>query len=65
MLSGHAILTVMSSCSQQIVIGFATGIMQATVPCYVTEVSPREIRGIMLSFFNMASEYDKFLLLTC
>jgi MFS family permease len=39
------------------VIGFATGIMQATVPCYVTEVSPREIRGIMLSFFNMASEY--------
>ncbi|KAJ9114713.1 hypothetical protein QFC22_005589 [Naganishia vaughanmartiniae] len=38
----------------KIVVGFATGIMQSAVPTYVSEVSPREIRGIMLSFFNMA-----------
>jgi MFS family permease len=42
----------------QIVVGFATGIMQSAVPTYVSEVSPREIRGIMLSFFNMASTYS-------
>ncbi|KAJ9107001.1 hypothetical protein QFC19_002869 [Naganishia cerealis] len=38
----------------KIVVGYATGIMQSAVPTYVSEVSPREIRGIMLSFFNMA-----------
>ncbi len=40
----------------KIVIGFATGLMQSVVPTYVAEVAPRELRGIMLSFFNMASE---------
>jgi MFS family permease len=41
----------------KIVIGFATGMMQSVVPTYVAEVAPRELRGIMLSFFNMASEW--------
>ncbi len=40
----------------KIVIGFATGQMQAVVPTYVSEVSPRELRGVMLSFFNIASK---------
>jgi hypothetical protein len=31
--------------------------MQSVVPTYVAEVAPRELRGIMLSFFNMASEW--------
>ncbi|KAL8291287.1 hypothetical protein RQP46_002265 [Phenoliferia psychrophenolica] len=38
----------------KIVVGFGTGYMLAAVPTYVTEIAPREIRGIMLSFFNLA-----------
>ncbi|GAA5987219.1 hypothetical protein JCM10908_001864 [Rhodotorula pacifica] len=38
----------------KIVIGFGTGIMQTCVVTYVSEVAPRELRGISLSLFNMA-----------
>ncbi|KAK4700304.1 hypothetical protein P7C70_g5944, partial [Phenoliferia sp. Uapishka_3] len=50
----------------KIVIGFATGLMQSVVPCYVTEIAPREIRGIMLSFFNfvgLATNFATFFVL--
>ncbi|GAA5999662.1 uncharacterized protein JCM10292_003680 [Rhodotorula paludigena] len=38
----------------KIVIGFGTGIMQMAVTTTVSEMAPRELRGISLSFFNMA-----------
>ncbi|CAK7227991.1 hypothetical protein SEUCBS140593_006763 [Sporothrix eucalyptigena] len=37
----------------KIVMAFATGLMQAGVATYISEVSPRELRGISLSTFNM------------
>ncbi|GAA5922793.1 hypothetical protein JCM3775_006138 [Rhodotorula graminis] len=37
----------------KIVIGFGTGIMQASVTTAVSEFAPRELRGIALSLFNM------------
>lgn len=38
----------------KIVIGFATGLMQSTVTTVVTELAPRELRGIALSWFNLS-----------
>lgn len=37
--------------------------MQSTVPTYVAEISPRELRGIMLGFFNLASKSNTLLFL--
>ncbi|OJJ51058.1 hypothetical protein ASPZODRAFT_162942 [Penicilliopsis zonata CBS 506.65] len=37
----------------KIVMLLATGLMQAGVGTYISEVAPRELRGVMLSTFNM------------
>ncbi len=39
----------------KILIGWATGVMQAAVPTYVAEVAPRQARAVMLSLFNLCS----------
>ncbi|KAJ6014924.1 hypothetical protein N7540_009515 [Penicillium herquei] len=37
----------------KIVMGLTTGLMQAGVATYISEIAPRELRGIALSTFNM------------
>ncbi|KAK4939037.1 hypothetical protein LTR10_020611 [Elasticomyces elasticus] len=37
----------------KLIMGIATGVMQAGVSTYIGEVAPREIRGIALGMFNM------------
>ncbi|KIV86711.1 hypothetical protein PV11_02309 [Exophiala sideris] len=37
----------------KLIMGMATGVMQAGVSTYIGEVAPREIRGIALGMFNM------------
>lgn len=35
----------------KIIMGSATGIMQAVIPTYIAEITPREIRGITIGLF--------------
>ncbi|GFZ46522.1 hypothetical protein JCM24511_04769 [Saitozyma sp. JCM 24511] len=45
----------------KIVIGYATGMMQSTVPTYVAEVAPRECRAIGLSFSYLCMTFGSLL----
>lgn len=49
-------LSDLSLSGAKIIMGSATGMMQAVIPTYIAEITPREIRGITIGLFAFTCE---------